>query len=1321
MAKKIKKIQLDDDQKNFTGGKASEHIIGNDLGNKIDGGDGNDIIDGGKGKDTLTGGKGNDKLNGGDDNDKLIAGIGKDKVDGGGGTDTLVLKGNFDDAVITEKGSSVVIKLNGGTTTVKNVETFQFSDGKVSLANLINDAPTGTSTATINGTEDTVLVVTSAQLLQGFSDPNGDTLSVAGLTADHGTVTANEDGSFSITLGANYSGPLVLSYQVTDGDKSINATNTATIAAANDAPTGTATATLTAGTEDVVYVVNASDLLAGFTDPEGDTISVANLTADHGTVVDNGNGTFSVTLEANFNGTLTLSYQVTDGTASADATNTVAIAAANDAPTGTATATLANGSEDTPFIVSASDLLQGFSDIDGDTLSVTNLAADHGTVVDNGNGTFTITPAKDFNGIVTLTYKVTDGHVSIDATNTVTLAAINDAPLLANGLTDATTGEGNDFTYVIPAGTFTDADGDTLTLTATLDGGGALPAWLVFDADTGTFSGNPPDGTAGTITVKVTATDPSLASASDTFVITIADTFIDLTTGVDQPDLTALSETINGTSATYQVDDSIIDLTTTDHDVLNLILTAAAPQATVRGIEQINVDWNAFNIAEFDARFVSGATITVSSTKAGYQGDVTIHRAGANHIVAGSGAKGLLQVEGGTAVVVDGGAARDIIVAATGVVANDVSANVTAGEATEQIYVNGFKTTTVIASAATIVVGVTGQALEVTDTADITIVGKTTVFQENVGSLNITASPDAEVTLGSELGIVSNSITSTGAVKLIATSTQLDQFKLTETVNGLTIDLTSDSVGSADLTNIQFDLLHFLNTLQSDIVVGDGANMRADIDLNAGAVDPSNAFGIFGTDSPLDSATLTLTTDQTAIDVFNGVFDIDNLTIISALSASDVAGVLDITFLEGNEVVVNGPDKLHIAFASVNSLDASAVTQEVVIDEVQDFGHPVTSILGSATAANTVIFDNVNNKIGYLGGSDIDTITAVFNEGGFVNADLGDGDNVFMATVEDGTVSVGSGSGDDEIVVTTLDSSLDVFAGFVSVVSGGGDDEVTVALNLGAQNVTIKLGAGEDALDFGGTDTTADDVINVDGGDDIDTIDLKGGDYHFGKITLTKVEQLNDSDGTAIVSGDLLNHATMTLLSNGADLSQLDVLLNTDANGIYDFSGITIDSVSATGLNIIGGDVDDTVTATAGRDNFNLGNGTNVFKGGAGFDTMTAGTGADKFIFSDVDADKDTSLFVLTDRIVGFDDTTGDTLDFTTAGSATNYAEGTFASIDQTAVDAIDDILDGTVKYFAAADGARVILFYDDDGKDFTSIVQLDAKTLADIKFEDII
>ncbi len=99
--------------------------------------------------------------------------------------------------------------------------------------------------------------------------------------------------------------------------------------------------------------------------------------------------------------------------------------------------------------------------------------------------------------------------------------AINDAPTVANMIPDRTAEARTAFSFQFAANTFSDADGDTLTYTATQDDGSALPSWLSFDASTRTFSGTPGDLDAGTLSVKVTASD-GINSVSDTFDIVVS-------------------------------------------------------------------------------------------------------------------------------------------------------------------------------------------------------------------------------------------------------------------------------------------------------------------------------------------------------------------------------------------------------------------------------------------------------------------------------------------------------------------------------------------------------------------------------------------------------------------------------------------------------------------------------------------------------------------------------------------------------------------------------------------------------------------------------
>lgn len=122
------------------------------------------------------------------------------------------------------------------------------------------------------------------------------------------------------------------------------------------------------------------------------------------------------------------------------------------------------------------------------------------------------------------TYTVRDtGGLTSSATVTVRLVGLNDAPTV-NQIADQSADAGAAYSFTLPAGTFADVDaGDTLTLTATLAGGAALPSWLQFNAATGTFSGSPQAGDIGTYQVTVTATDALGASVSDTFTLAIDD------------------------------------------------------------------------------------------------------------------------------------------------------------------------------------------------------------------------------------------------------------------------------------------------------------------------------------------------------------------------------------------------------------------------------------------------------------------------------------------------------------------------------------------------------------------------------------------------------------------------------------------------------------------------------------------------------------------------------------------------------------------------------------------------------------------------------
>ena len=370
---------------------------------------------------------------------------------------------------------------NSGVVTFKNAPNFEVptdnggnnvydfvvnaSDGSLTATKAVavtvtnvNEAPvlTGTQATLGDGTEDIAYTINVADLLTGFTDVEGDTLSVANLTATNGTLTNNNNGTYTFNPTANYNGVVNLSYNVIDGKGgTVAASRSFSLVAVNDAPVLTGTqATLGDGTEDIAYTVNVSNLLQGFTDVDGDTLSVANLTATNGTLTNNNNGTYTFNPTANYNGVVNLSYNVIDGKGgTVAASRSFSLVAVNDAPVLTGTqATLGNGTEDIAYTVNVSNLLQGFTDVDGDTLSVANLTATNGTLTNNNNGSYTFNPTANYNGLVNLSYNVIDGQGgAVAATNSFNLTAVNDLPTVTNATQSLTGGT----TLTLPNTVFT--------------------------------------------------------------------------------------------------------------------------------------------------------------------------------------------------------------------------------------------------------------------------------------------------------------------------------------------------------------------------------------------------------------------------------------------------------------------------------------------------------------------------------------------------------------------------------------------------------------------------------------------------------------------------------------------------------------------------------------------------------------------------------------------------------------------------------------------------------------------------------------------------
>ncbi|MFT4605154.1 MAG: VCBS repeat-containing protein [Rhodothermales bacterium] len=127
--------------------------------------------------------------------------------------------------------------------------------------------------------------------------------------------------------------------------------------------------------------------------------------------------------------------------------------------------------EDTALRETAPGLLSNDADADSDALTAAvETDPNNGSVSLAANGSFVYIPSTDFSGTDTFTYVANDGTVnSSAATVTITVTAVNDAPVAQNGAASTSTGDAVLITLVA-----TDAEGDALTyeiLAPTIQGG----------------------------------------------------------------------------------------------------------------------------------------------------------------------------------------------------------------------------------------------------------------------------------------------------------------------------------------------------------------------------------------------------------------------------------------------------------------------------------------------------------------------------------------------------------------------------------------------------------------------------------------------------------------------------------------------------------------------------------------------------------------------------------------------------------------------------------------------------------------------------------
>ncbi|WP_431201570.1 tandem-95 repeat protein [Bradyrhizobium betae] len=491
----------------FTSQAASVAYDGNNSDEKVYGISFNDIITAAGGNDEVRAGDGDDEIHGGAGNDILYGDSGNDVIEGDDG----------DDEIHAEAGNDLV---RGGA-----------------------------------GTD---------ELFLGSGIGIGDVT----LHRDGNNLLIHVNDGRTVTLGGQYINDGTTYTQAVETFDSVDLL-TAMIGV-NNIPNAIGDAAT--GNEDTIITGNVlSDNGSGAdSDPDSDTltVTVASFATAHGSVSILANGSFTYTPVANYNGTDSFAYEVSDGNGGTDtATVTLTINAVNDAPV--ATNNGASVDQDATLTLTTSMLTASDGDNTASQLVFAiATAAAHGAVKLNGttlglNDTFTkqdiidghvtFVPTAGYHGSDVFGFTVSDGVATLPSANfNLTINSLNNVPALTNN--GGSTTHATALTLTTAMLSLTDSDNTASELHFTisdLPAGGVLKlngtalnasdSFTKLDIVSGLVTYTPTPGFLGTDDFDFVASD-GIANLSP------ASFSISVTTSLNVVSGTAGNDTLTGTS-----------------------------------------------------------------------------------------------------------------------------------------------------------------------------------------------------------------------------------------------------------------------------------------------------------------------------------------------------------------------------------------------------------------------------------------------------------------------------------------------------------------------------------------------------------------------------------------------------------------------------------------------------------------------------------------------------------------------------------------------------------------------------------------------------
>ncbi len=431
-------------------------------------------------------------------------------------------------------GTEILLNDNSGSFTVTSGGTYTVyaSDlrGNASIKTIsVNTYPTITNLNDQSINEDDPL---NFSFIVNDQETAAGSLIVSAVSGDQNLIKSenisviNTDGTVAVSLTpeGNANGSTSLTFSVEDGGNLIRQQAiTLNVNAVNDVPQINSDSAET--WEDSPVSV---DVLANDTNPDHGSLMLsiaANPT--NGNVIINTDNTITYTPTADFYGTDSFTYQVTDsvGGDTGSAIVTIHVNAIDDAPVAVDDEVSLDEDSSVVFDVRNNDY-----DVEGDgftILSFTNPAS--GTLsLDAGSGAFTYTPAGNYHGFDSFTYtiqQITNSELVSTASVNITVNSVNDIPVPSYSANVST----NEDTPLNMSVTASDADLDVLS-------------FYVKEGN------SPSHGTLNLVNGDYTYTPNTDFNGSDSFIITVYDGTVE----VDCPISVAVNPVNDNPQAVYE-------------------------------------------------------------------------------------------------------------------------------------------------------------------------------------------------------------------------------------------------------------------------------------------------------------------------------------------------------------------------------------------------------------------------------------------------------------------------------------------------------------------------------------------------------------------------------------------------------------------------------------------------------------------------------------------------------------------------------------------------------------------------------------------------